>query len=113
MPTELPPFLKPNAQGCQLTIKAQPGAKRTALAGLHGEALKIALQAQPTDGKANEALLKFLAEVFSRPQQTFTLVRGEKSRHKVVDCQGLTPEQALFALGDGLGRKISSGNPST
>ena len=49
--------------GCiSLTLHIQPGAKRTEFAGLHGDALKIRLAAPPVDGKANEALIKFIAE---------------------------------------------------
>ena len=67
-----------------LTIHAQPGAKRTEVAGLHGDALKIRVAAPPVEGKANTELLRFLAEAFGVPRRAVTLVRGEASRQKLV-----------------------------
>ncbi len=67
-----------------LTLHVQPGAKRTEVAGVHGDALKIRLAAPPVDGKANAALLRFLAAAFGVPQRAVTLVRGETSRQKTV-----------------------------
>ena len=67
-----------------LALHVQPGAKRTEVAGLHGGALKIRLAAPPVDGRANAALLRFLADAFGVPQRAVTLVRGETSRDKVV-----------------------------
>ena len=70
-----------------LTLHVQPGAKRTEVAGLHGDALKIKLAAPPVDGKANATLLKFIAETFDVPLRQVTLKQGEKSRRKVVEIQ--------------------------
>jgi uncharacterized protein (TIGR00251 family) len=67
-----------------LTIHAQPGAKRTEVAGLHGDALKIRLAAPPVDGKANAELVRWLAASFGVPQRNVTVERGEASRQKTV-----------------------------
>ena len=67
-----------------LTLHVQPGAKRTEVAGRHGEALKIRLAAPPVDGKANGELLRYLADAFGVPLRNVRLVRGESSRRKVV-----------------------------
>lgn len=67
-----------------LTVHAQPGAKRTEVAGVHGDALRIRLAAPPVDGKANAELLRFLADAFGVPRRAVTLVRGEASRQKLV-----------------------------
>jgi len=67
-----------------LALHVQPGAKRTEVAGAHGDALKIRLAAPPVDGKANAALLRFLAEAFGVPRHAVTLLRGETSRQKTV-----------------------------
>jgi len=75
-----------------LTLHIQPGAKKTEFAGLHGDALKIRLAAPPVDGKANEALLKFLAEVLHLPKSAVTLKSGQTSRRKVLEVVGATPE---------------------
>lgn len=74
-----------------LTLHIQPGAKKTEIAGLHGEALKIRLAAPPVDGKANEALLKFVAETLHLPKSAVSLKSGQNSRHKVLEIVGTTP----------------------
>jgi uncharacterized protein (TIGR00251 family) len=80
-----------------LVLHVQPGAKRTEVAGLHGEALKIRLAAPPVDGKANEALLSFIADKFDVPQRGVELLRGGQSRHKMVKVTGsvVLPESLL------------------
>jgi len=67
-----------------LTLHVQPGAGRSETAGLHGEALKIRLSAPPVEGRANEALLKFIAGIFEVPLRQVALQQGGRSRHKVV-----------------------------
>jgi uncharacterized protein (TIGR00251 family) len=67
-----------------LALHVQPGAKRTAVDGTHGDALKVRLAAPPVDGKANTELLRFLADAFGVPLRNVVLVRGETSRQKVV-----------------------------
>jgi uncharacterized protein (TIGR00251 family) len=80
-----------------LTLHIQPGAKRTEMAGLHGEALKIRLAAPPVEGRANEALLKFIANIFGVPLRQVELKQGGQSRHKVVAVTGskVEPESLL------------------
>jgi uncharacterized protein (TIGR00251 family) len=75
------------AKNLVLTLHIQPGAKNTAADGLHGEALKIKLAAPPVEGKANAALIKFLAERFDVPLSRVILKQGDKSRHKVIMIQ--------------------------
>lgn len=84
--------------GCiQLVLHVQPGAKRTAVAGLHGEALKIRLAAPPIEGRANEALLRFIADFFQVPLRNVELKQGEQSRHKRVEVRGSSvPPQSLL-----------------
>lgn len=80
-----------------LTLHIQPGAKKTECAGLHGDALKIRLAAPPVDGKANEALLRFVADRLHLPKSAVILKSGQTSRHKVVEVSGAAPE-AVTAL---------------
>jgi hypothetical protein len=93
-----------------LLLHVQPGAKRTAVAGLHGEGaearLKLRLAAPPVDGKANGALLRYLAEAFGVPLKSVTLERGEASRQKTVRVArpALRPD-ASWALGVEGGRR--------
>ena len=77
------------ADGCiTLTLHIQPGAKKTEFAGLHGDALKIRLSAPPVDGKANEALIKFIAETLHLPKSAVNLKSGQTSRRKVLEVCG-------------------------
>lgn len=80
-----------------LTLHVQPGAKRSEIAGLHGEALKLRLAAPPVEGRANEALLKFIAGLFDVPVRQVELKQGGQSRHKVVAITGskIEPESLL------------------
>ncbi len=80
-----------------LTLHVQPGAKRSEVSGLHGDALKIRLAAPPIEGRANEALLRFIAELFEVPLRNVELLRGAQSRHKMVKITGsaVSPEQLV------------------
>lgn len=75
-----------------LTLHIQPGAKKTEIAGEHGDALKIRLAAPPVDGKANACLLAFLAECLGLPKSAVSLKSGQTSRRKVVTASGVTPD---------------------
>ena len=83
-----------------LTLHIQPGAKKTEIADLHGDALKIRLAAPPVDGKANAALIEFLATRLGIARAQVTLKSGQTSRRKVLEIDGapadlvarLTPE---------------------
>ncbi len=75
-----------------LTLHIQPGAKKTEVAGEHGDALKIRLAAPPVDGKANAALLSFIAERLGVAKSAVTLKSGQTSRRKVVEVEGAPAE---------------------
>lgn len=72
-----------------LTLHIQPGARKTEFAGLHGDALKIRLAAPPVDGKANEALLKFIADKLGMAKTGVILKSGSTSRRKVLEVKGV------------------------
>lgn len=67
-----------------LELHVQPGAARSEWAGKHGERLKVRLAARAVDGKANEALIEFLAEHFNVPRRNVRVLTGQKSRQKRV-----------------------------
>jgi len=92
-------WFRRNGEVLTLTLHIQPGAKRSELAGLHGEALKIRLAAPPVEGRANEALLKFIAGLFDVPVRQVELKQGGQSRHKVIAITGskVDPESLLSA----------------
>ncbi len=72
-----------------LSLHIQPGAKKSRVAGLHGEALKIRLAAPPVDGKANTALVAFVAELLQLPRAAVSLKSGQTSRQKVLRVEGV------------------------
>jgi len=80
-----------------LTVHVQPGAKRTEVIGLHGDALKIRVAAAAVEGQANTRLLDFLRKAFKVPASRISLMHGEHARRKVVEIQGapLAPEILL------------------
>lgn len=88
--------------GVTLAVRAQPGAKKTAMVGVYGEGdaaqLKIAVQAPPVEGRANEALIAFLAKTCGVPRSAVTVLSGELSRSKVFLLRGVTAAQAEAAL---------------
>jgi uncharacterized protein len=85
------------AESITLTLHVQPGAKQTTVAGLHGDALKIRLAAPPIEGRANEALLRFIADFFKVPLRDVELKQGGQSRHKRVEVRGsqIDPDSLL------------------
>ena len=83
--------------GVTIQVHAQPGAKRTEVAGLHGDCLKLRLASPPVDGKANECLIGFLAERLGVKRGQVTIIRGLSSRRKTVfvAVAGLEPADLL------------------
>jgi uncharacterized protein (TIGR00251 family) len=67
-----------------LELHVQPGASRTGFAGKHGERIKVRLQARAVDGKANEALIEFLAQHYGVPRRNVRITAGLRSRQKRV-----------------------------
>jgi uncharacterized protein (TIGR00251 family) len=80
--------LKPTNAGSLLAVSVVPGAKRTEVMGLHDGTLRIRLAAPPVDGKANEALVAWLAQELAVQRRSIELVRGQTSRRKQlrIDC---------------------------
>ncbi|MDO8931715.1 MAG: DUF167 family protein [Rhodocyclaceae bacterium] len=91
-------WLRQDGDGVVLTLHIQPGAKRSEVAGTHGDALKIRLAAPPVDGKANEALIAFLAKALGVPKAHVDLVAGQTSRAKRVRVAGIAPAAVRTGL---------------
>lgn len=95
-------MLRAAPSGVTLAVRAQPGAKKTVIIGIYGEGamaqLKIAVQAPPLEGRANEALIAFLAQTFALPKNAVQLISGELSRSKVFLLEGITLAQANVTL---------------
>ncbi len=83
-----------------LTLHIQPGAKKTEITGLHGEALKIRLAAPPVDGKANAALIAFLAKACGVSKSAVELVSGDTCRAKRVRVSGADAARVAALCGD-------------
>ena len=80
-------WLRQGERQTTLTLHIQPGAKKTEVAGEHGDALKIRLAAPPVDGKANAALIDFLADRLGVARGQVTLKSGQTSRRKVLEIE--------------------------
>jgi hypothetical protein len=84
---------------CTLNLKIIPNAPHNEITGWLGDTLKIKIHAPALEGRANDALLDFLAEKLALPRRNLTLLRGEKSRQKQVRLAGLDLPQARRRLG--------------
>jgi len=85
------------ADGWTLALHVQPGAKRAGVAGLHGERLKLRVAAPALDGRANDALVAFVAERLGVPRGRVAVARGERSRDKLVAIAGDCDPARLLA----------------
>jgi uncharacterized protein len=91
-------FAKDVADGCTLAVRLHPGARKNGVTGVHADAVKIALTAPPVDGKANEALIAFLADELRLPRTRIVLVSGITSRAKMVRITGKSAAEVTAAL---------------
>lgn len=93
-------YLRKQADGSSisLSVHVQPRASRTRIAGLHGDALKLCITTPPVDGKANAAVIDFLAKLFKIPKTAVTLASGEASRDKRIILAGVSAAQAEAVL---------------
>jgi uncharacterized protein (TIGR00251 family) len=80
----------PAPPGCTLALKVIPNAPRDEVAGWLGEVLKVKLHAPALDGRANAALMGFLADRLALPRRAIAFAHGAKSRQKFVRIDGLT-----------------------
>ncbi len=86
-------------RGIILSIHATPRASKAGIQGLHGDALKIRLRAPPVDGKANAALVEYLAELLKVPERSLSLLTGETGRQKRILVEGIDLATAASRLG--------------
>ena len=84
--------------GCILTVHVHPGAKHNAITGMHEGALKISLTTPPSDGRANQALVVFLAERLNIPRTSIELISGPANRSKAFRLTGITAAEARARL---------------
>ncbi|MEC4890837.1 MAG: DUF167 family protein [Nitrospira sp.] len=98
------PIVQDTKDGAILTIQVQPKASKSECVGLHGDAIKIRVAAPPVDGRANEALLAFLAQRLDVPLSTLAIQSGAGGRHKRVRCATLAAADILARLGLAAGK---------
>jgi len=78
-----------SARGITFAVKVHPRARKNAITGTMGDALKLALTAPPVEGRANQAVIEFFADLFQIPRSSVTIASGETSRNKVVRVSGM------------------------
>jgi uncharacterized protein (TIGR00251 family) len=91
-------FAQDTADGCTLRVRIHPGARRNAITGTHDGALKISLTTPPVEGRANEALIAFVAEALRLPKDRVSLVAGATNRSKTLRIEGKSAAEVQAAL---------------
>jgi uncharacterized protein (TIGR00251 family) len=86
------------AGGASFAVRVHPRAKRNAITGTLGEALKLALTSPPVEGRANEACIEFLAQLLDVSRSSIAIAAGETSRNKVIRVSGLSAEAVCERL---------------
>ena len=81
-----------------VSVRVVPRSSKEGVAGFEGGVVRIRLNAPPVEGKANEALVRFLSKAVGVPKSRITLVTGERGRSKIVRIDGITREAPLAAL---------------
>lgn len=82
--------IKDTPSGATFSVRLHPRAKKNAITGTLGDALKISLTAPPLEGRANHACIEFLADVFKLPRSSITIAAGQTSRNKLIRIFGLS-----------------------
>jgi uncharacterized protein (TIGR00251 family) len=86
--------IKTSASAISFAVKVHPRAKKNAITGTVGDALKLSLTSPPVDGRANQACIDFFAELFAVSRTSVTIAAGESSRNKIVRVAGISTETA-------------------
>jgi len=95
--------IQESAGGVTFAVRVHPRAKKNAITGELGDALKVALTAPPVEGKANEACIEFFAKFLKVPRSSVSIAAGQSSRNKIIRVVGLTAEE--------LQKRLSLGSP--
>jgi uncharacterized protein (TIGR00251 family) len=90
--------LEARGNGVRIAVRAQPRASRSEVVGEHDGALKVRLAAPPVEGSANRELVRLLAHVLGVARSRVAVVSGETARAKVVQVDGLTPDDVIRRL---------------
>jgi uncharacterized protein (TIGR00251 family) len=93
--------VKDTPSGATFAVKVHPRARKNAVTGVVGDALKLAVTAPPAEGRANQAVIEFFADLFQIPRASVTIASGATNRNKVVRITGMSRvavEQRLMAI---------------
>jgi hypothetical protein len=87
------------SQGVTFAVKVHPRAKKDAITGELGDALKVSLTTPPVEGRANDACIAFFAKLLKVPRSSVTIASGQTSRNKVIRVTGVSREYVVDRLG--------------
>jgi len=85
-------------QGVSFAVKVHPRAKKDAITGEFGDALKVSLTTPPVEGRANDACIEFFAKLLKVPRSSVTIASGQTSRNKVIRVAGVSPQYVIDRL---------------
>jgi uncharacterized protein (TIGR00251 family) len=91
--------IQESSGGVTFAIKVHPRAKKNAITGTLGDALKVSLTAPPLDGRANDACIDFFAKLLKVPRSSVTIASGQTNRNKVIRVAGLSAEEVRRRFG--------------
>ncbi|RPF42987.1 hypothetical protein EDD75_2105 [Thermodesulfitimonas autotrophica] len=97
-PSDLANLFQADGDGVRFRVRVTPRAAKNAICGVVDTVLRVRIAAPPVEGRANEALLRYLSEVFRVPVRRLTILYGEGGREKTIRIAGLRPEEALEAV---------------
>ena len=92
-------LIQETENGVSFAVRVHPRAKKNAITGEFGDALKVSLTTPPVDGRANDACIEFFAKLLKVPRSSVTIASGQTSRNKVIRVAGVTEEYVRDRLG--------------
>ena len=90
--------LQDSDNGVTFAVKVHPRARKNAITGELGDAVKVSLTTPPVDGRANEACVEFFAKLLKVPRSSVTIASGQTSRNKVIRVTGVTGQYVRHRL---------------
>jgi len=91
-------LIQESTGGVTFAVKLHPRAKKNAITGELGDALKLAVTAPPVEGEANEACIEFFAKLLKVPRSSVSIAAGQTSRNKVIRVAGLSAREVRDRL---------------
>jgi hypothetical protein len=90
--------IRESAGAVTFAVKVHPRAKKDAITGSLGDALKLSLTTPPVEGRANQACIEFFTKLFKVPRSSVTIAAGESNRNKLIRVVGINAEQVIQRL---------------